>query len=194
MLRLRAYSTYHAASVFETDKGLFFVEYPFTIDQVRKISPEQLDYLVHRLEFVSCDVVQQDFLHLVAFVNQKAEAARAQYASSAMTDEELIIGLEAYPESSLSDLLDDLQVRYLTAGKLAEARVAMDRYWRVQAIAKNRLLRSKLILMEQSYDDALETLKAIQKQPSENAFPTAYKAFGDDLKAQLSGFTSLAAA
>ncbi len=194
MLRLRAYNTYHAASVFETEKGLFFVEYPYTIDQVRKISSEQLNYLVHRLEFVPCDVAQPDFLHLVEFVKEKAESARPQYASSSMTEEELIIGLESYPAASLADLLDDLQVRYLDAGKLTETRLAMDRYWRVQAIANNRLLRARLILMEQSYESALVTLNAIRKQPSENAFPTAFKAFGDNLREQLSGFTSLAAA
>jgi tetratricopeptide (TPR) repeat protein len=194
MLRLKAYNTYHAASVFETEKGLFFVEYPYSMDQVRRIMPEQLHYLVHRLEFVPCDVVHENYTQLVEFVKEKAESARSKYQSSSMTEEELIVGLESYPEASLANLLDDLKERYLEAGKLAEARLAMDRYWRVQAIANHRLLRAKLILMEQFYEDALETLNAIQKQPSENAFPAAYKAFGDKLREQLAGFKSLVAA
>jgi hypothetical protein len=192
-IKLRAYSSYNASAVLETASGLHLIESPYAEDQARPVTEQQLDYLVNRLEFSATDKAFEKFQDLVSFVREKAEAARAYYKTSELTEEEMIAGFELYPEEILHSLLDDLRQRYFDAGKYEETRMALGRYWKVRAMREDELLLQKLVALRIDLSDILNPLTEIKAKPSNGALPLTYEKHGHRMSDHVSGFASLVA-
>ncbi len=194
MWKLRAYNTYNASAVIETDSGMFFIESPYTDDQVRPINAEQLTYLVNRLEYFPADISKDSLNELVIFVQEKAESARPFYKTSALTEADMIAGFELYPEDVLHSLLDDLRERYFDAGKYEETKIALGRYWKVGAMFENEGLRQKLIALNIDVTQVFEPMAQLKAKTSMGALPLTYNRFGATTPIQVRQFDTMFAA
>lgn len=194
MVKLHAYNTYNASAVFEVDSKLFFIESPYTDEQIRPISERQLEYLLTRLEYFHSELEKVSLLEVVDFVKEAAEAARPLYKISDLTEEELIAGFETYPEEMLVFLVDDLRARYFDKGKYTETLIALRRYWKVGAIRENETLRTKLVALDVDLAQVLRPVEEIKRQLSVAAFPIQREKFGPDIAEQVKGLQNLTAA
>jgi hypothetical protein len=127
----------------EVGGKLIYIDYPYTLQNEKPITEEQVERLILRMDFQRCDLEFTDGPSAVAFLKAKANEGPDPFANE--TEESILEGFNSLGAKNLSGIVDSIRKNYIHRHQYHQAITGLERIRGLQVVAEDPELRLKVL-------------------------------------------------
>lgn len=145
MVKLVAYQAFEGAGVLKINGRLVFIDFPYTLQNEKPITEEQVQRLIIRADFEACNLEFADGPSAIAFLKAKASEGPDPLAKE--TEESVLEKFNSLGMKNLDGIVDSIGKKYVDRHQYKRAIIGLERIKGLSAVRENPELRLKVAEM-----------------------------------------------